>query len=67
MAKSACSKFANLAGIDVVEEELLGSKLAHSRWTTLIQKVYEIDPLECPKCGGEMRIIAFIESRIVQE
>ena len=24
-------------------------------------KIYEVDPLICPKCGGEMRIIAFIE------
>jgi len=24
-------------------------------------KVYEIDPLICPKCGGQMRIISFIE------
>jgi len=26
----------------------------------LIKRVYEVDPLLCPKCGGEMRIIAFI-------
>ena len=29
----------------------------------MIQKVYEIDPLKCPKCGEQMRIIAFIEKR----
>ena len=27
----------------------------------LIKRVYEIDPLECPKCGGAMKVIAFIE------
>ena len=27
----------------------------------MIRKVYEIDPLICPKCGGQMRIISFIE------
>jgi len=27
----------------------------------LIKKIYEVDPLTCPKCGGNMRIIAFIE------
>jgi len=27
----------------------------------LIQKIYEVDPLTCPKCQGRMRIIAFIE------
>jgi UDP-glucose 4-epimerase len=30
-------------------------------WARLIQKIYEVDPLICPKCNGEMRIIAFIE------
>ncbi|MCJ7471914.1 MAG: hypothetical protein MUP02_03795, partial [Actinobacteria bacterium] len=27
----------------------------------LIHKIYEVGPLICPKCGGEMRIIASIE------
>ncbi len=31
----------------------------------MIRKVYETDPLLCPRCGGEMRIIAFIEDRKV--
>ncbi|MGB9006748.1 MAG: transposase [Candidatus Aminicenantales bacterium] len=26
----------------------------------LIRKVYEVDPMVCPKCGGTMKIIAFI-------
>lgn len=26
----------------------------------LIRRVYEIDPLICRECGGEMRILAFI-------
>ena len=30
-------------------------------WAHLIKKIYEVDPLICPKCGGNMRIIAFIE------
>ena len=25
--------------------------------------VYEVDPLKCPKCGAEMKIISFIEKR----
>ena len=29
-------------------------------WAGLIKKVYEIDPLKCPKCGGSMKIKAFI-------
>ncbi len=27
----------------------------------LIQKIYEVDPLVCPKCQGAMRIISSIE------
>ena len=30
-------------------------------WARLIQKINQIDPLLCPKCKGEMKIIAFIE------
>ncbi len=29
-----------------------------ANWARLIQKVYEVDPLECPHCGATMRIIA---------
>jgi hypothetical protein len=32
-------------------------------WAALIKQVYESAPLLCPKCGSEMRIIAFIERR----
>ena len=27
----------------------------------LLAKVYEVDPLVCPKCGSEMNVIAIIE------
>ena len=33
------------------------------RWAALIKQVYEINPLACPKCSSEMKIIAFIERR----
>jgi len=29
-------------------------------WGEMIKKVYEADPLLCPKCGGPMRIVSFI-------
>jgi hypothetical protein len=31
-------------------------------WAALIRKVYEVDPLRCPDCGGEMKIISFINT-----
>jgi hypothetical protein len=30
------------------------------RWAELIRRVYEVDPLVCPRCGGEMRVVGFI-------
>jgi gluconolactonase len=36
---------------------------AKAAWARLIRKVYEADPLECPKCKGPMRVIA-LESRM---
>jgi len=27
----------------------------------MIRNVYEVNPLLCPECGAEMKIIAFIE------
>lgn len=29
-------------------------------WAAMIRKVYEVDPMGCPKCGGTMKVIAFI-------
>ena len=34
-------------------------------WRECIKKVWEVDPLICPKCAGEMRIISFIYKRSV--
>jgi hypothetical protein len=36
-------------------------------WARLIQKIYEVDPLSCPKCQGRMKIISFIEDEEVIE
>lgn len=35
-------------------------RLAHYLWAVLIARIYEVFPLLCPICGGQMRIIAFI-------
>ena len=34
-----------------------------STWAAWIQRVYEVDPLTCPRYGSPMRVISFIESR----
>ena len=30
-------------------------------WAMLIKRVYEVDPLSCPKCRGQMKVVSFIE------
>jgi hypothetical protein len=37
------------------------SKAYRKNWARLIQKIYKADPLLCPKCQGQMRIISSIE------
>ena len=44
----------------LIESEV-SSKEFRKNWARLIQKIYNVNPLLCPKCLGFMRIIAFIE------
>ena len=42
--------------------------IAHkANWAWLIQKVYEVDPLKCIRCGATMSIIALIDDTRVIE
>ncbi len=37
-------------------------------WRECIKKMWEVDPLECPNCGGEMKIVSFItEESVVRQ
>ncbi len=31
----------------------------------MIRKVYEVDPMICPRCGGRMKVVAFLTERAV--
>jgi hypothetical protein len=42
----------------IIEEEC--PKIPRRGWAEMIWKVYEVSPLVCPKCLGQMRIIAFL-------
>jgi hypothetical protein len=35
------------------------------RWAELLRRIYEVDPLVCPACGGAMRLLAFITEAAV--
>ena len=47
--------------IPTIIQNKMSSKEARQNWARLIQKIYEVDPLVCPKCQGQMKIISFIE------
>jgi hypothetical protein len=36
------------------------TRQARLSWAKLIRRVYEVDPLLCPFCGADMKILAFI-------
>jgi hypothetical protein len=48
------------AVLALIESEV-SSKEFRKNWARLIQKIYNVNPLLCPKCSGSMRIIALIE------
>jgi hypothetical protein len=47
-----------LCPLRIVEEEL--RPVPAKGWAEMIRKVYEVDPLVCPQCGGTMKVIAFL-------
>ena len=51
--------------LNIKEEPSHSAKEYRRLWAQLIQKVYEVDPLICSKCGGTMRIVSFIEEQAV--
>ncbi|MBK8387361.1 MAG: transposase [Candidatus Accumulibacter sp.] len=42
------------------EAEAILRRAARYAWALLLARIHEVFPLVCPRCGGEMRIIAFI-------
>jgi hypothetical protein len=44
--------------VRIIEVEV-GSR-SRSEWARLLRKVFEVDPLTCSRCGGEMVVISVI-------
>ena len=42
-------------------ESAIPKKISSRTWRELIKKAWDVDPLLCPKCGGQMRLISLIE------
>jgi transposase len=34
-------------------------------WAVLLKKVWDVNALKCPKCGGQMKVISYIEQTLV--
>jgi hypothetical protein len=47
----------------MIEEE--PAPVPSKGWMEMIRKVYEVDPLICPRCGGRMKVIAFLTENAV--
>jgi hypothetical protein len=56
-----------LAQAEMPEPDTVFRRKCRMTWAALIKCVYEVDPLRCPKCGGQMKIVAFIEEKDVVE
>jgi len=51
--------------IDVSEHK--PRRIPSAKWRELIKRVWEADPLLCPQCSREMKIVALIDDRAVIE
>ena len=47
--------------VRAVADEPRFARLSRLAWATLYQRVFDIDPLECSRCGGRMRFVEVIE------
>jgi hypothetical protein len=55
-------------GVEVIDvSEYRPRRIPSAKWRELIKKVWEADPLLCPRCSREMRIVALIDDRAVIE
>ena len=34
-------------------------------WARLLRRIYEVDPLVCPRCGEEMKVVSVITDPVV--
>jgi hypothetical protein len=41
------------------------ARVLRRSWAQLIKRIYEVDPLVCPSCGSEMKVVAFISEHEV--
>jgi hypothetical protein len=52
-------------GSRAARTESSNARARRRSWAQLIKRIYEVDPLVCPTCGSEMKVIAFISEHDV--
>lgn len=64
--KDVASPLAALSPLSPEAKERL--RRTHFSWAELLRRVFAIDILLCPKCGGEMQLLAYItETKVVEK
>jgi hypothetical protein len=49
------------ARVEIIDvSEYRPQKIPSPQWRECFKRVWEVNPLVCPKCGNEMKIISFI-------
>ena len=43
-----------------IQDDHTPRHVARRRWAALIKRIWQVDPLTCPRCGGRMKIVSFI-------
>ncbi|WKZ57309.1 MAG: transposase [Bdellovibrionota bacterium] len=56
-ARGERAKYAPVQDCAATEEQKTKPSVS---WAACIKRIFEIDPLECPRCRGQMRIAAFL-------
>jgi hypothetical protein len=64
-AVTALAPEASTAPVAPPTAEPAARRAARYAWAMLLARIYEVFPLLCPRCGAEMRIIAFIIDRAI--
>jgi hypothetical protein len=62
----SCRRRGERAKLTPPDDETEGNyrrEFRRSAWAACIKRIYEIDPLECPKCKAQMRIMSFIQDK----
>ena len=63
-AQQGCGALAS-AAVEIIEHRAIRPRRIPSRsWRELIKKVWEVDPLLCPQCHHEMRIVSLINDEL---